>query len=163
MAKSPLSQQVLFIFVLKIKTLEIFIPAATELDALMPAFQAALQGKRKIALYGVMGAGKTTLVRAFCRFLGVKDETSSPTFSLINEYHYQDLAGRDALVHHLDLYRLQSPEEAFDIGLEEVLYDPWYCFIEWPERAESLLPEDVVKIQIEIESPTARKLLILQH
>lgn len=127
----------------------------------MPRLTEILGARRKVALYGNLGAGKTTLVQAFCRRLGVEDNATSPTFSLVNEYRYLDDAGEPALVHHLDLYRLNSPQEALDAGIGELLYDPWYCFIEWPQLIEPFLPEDAVKIQLDILSETARRLLIL--
>ncbi|MCB9314656.1 MAG: tRNA (adenosine(37)-N6)-threonylcarbamoyltransferase complex ATPase subunit type 1 TsaE [Lewinellaceae bacterium] len=141
--------------------LEILINNLAELDAQIPAIAEALAGRRKIALYGNLGSGKTTLVQAFCRWLGVEDSPTSPTFSLINEYGYRDATNQPALVHHLDLYRLNSTQEAFDIGIEEILDDPWYCFIEWPQLVEPMLPDDAAKIQLEILSETARRLLIL--
>ncbi|TNE53988.1 MAG: tRNA (adenosine(37)-N6)-threonylcarbamoyltransferase complex ATPase subunit type 1 TsaE [Bacteroidetes bacterium] len=141
--------------------MEILIHSLSELDDAMPVLADALGSRRKIALYGNLGAGKTTLVQAFCRWLGVEDTPTSPTFSLINEYGYRDTDGKLALVHHLDLYRLKNEQEAFDIGIEEVLYDPWYCFIEWPQVVEAMLPEETVKIQLDILSETARRLLIL--
>jgi tRNA threonylcarbamoyladenosine biosynthesis protein TsaE len=76
--------------------------------------------------------------------LGVKDAMSSPSFSLVNEYH----DAKNNPVYHFDLYRLRSPEEAFDIGLEEYLYSGNYCFIEWPERAGELLPEETIHVTI---------------
>lgn len=127
----------------------------------MPQVFEALAGRRKIALYGEMGAGKTTFTGAFCRQLGVSTTTASPTFSLINEYAYPDAQGQTALIHHLDLYRLKSAQEAFDIGIEEILDDPWYCLIEWPQLVEALLPPDAAKIEIEILDKTRRRILIL--
>jgi len=141
--------------------MELFISSQIALDAAMPALAAALGNRRKIALYGDLGAGKTTLVQAFCRWLGVEDTPTSPTFSLINEYTYRDAGGSPALVHHLDLYRLKNLEEALDIGIEEILHDPWYCFIEWPQVIEPLLPEDTAKIHLDILSETDRRLLLL--
>ena len=126
----------------------------------MPRLLTALAGRRKIALYGDMVAGKTTLVNAFCRFLGVKEHTASPTFSLINEYAYTAEDGAAALIHHLDLYRLRSPQEAYDIGIEDVLEDPWYCLIEWPQLAEPFLPPETASVQIEIISENSRLLRI---
>lgn len=120
----------------------------------------ALAGRRKIALHGEMGAGKTTLVKAICNYLGVRENTTSPTFSLVNQYSYADEKGALALFHHLDLYRLRSMQEALDIGIEELLYDPWYCFIEWPQQVEALLPVDAAKIQLEITGPSTRRLLV---
>jgi len=140
---------------------EIILETPADLKAAMPKLQDALGIRRKVALYGDMGAGKTTLVNAFCTFLGVQEHTSSPTFSLINEYRYVDADGMPSFVHHLDLYRLNRIEELLDIGVEDLLDDPWYCFIEWPQLAEPLLPKDTVKIQLEILSETARRVLIL--
>ncbi len=126
----------------------------------VPWLLTALAGRRKIALYGDMGAGKTSLVKAFCDHLGVRESTASPTFSLVNQYSYVDENGTLALFHHLDLYRLRSPQEAFDIGIEDLLYDPWYCFIEWPQLVVDLLPAETAKVQLEIMDPFTRRLLI---
>jgi len=127
----------------------------------LPWLMEVLAGRRKIALYGDMGAGKTTLVKAFCQYLGVAENTASPTFSLINQYSYPLENGERALFHHLDLYRLRSVQEAFDIGIEDLLYDPWYCWIEWPQLIENLLPMDAVKIQLEVIGPDTRRLIVL--
>ena len=141
--------------------MELLIHSLAELDACIPQVLEALAERRKIALYGDMGAGKTTFVNAFCRYLGVRGNTASPTFSLVNQYRYALPDGSEALFHHLDLYRLRSVQEALDIGLEDLLYDPWYCMIEWPQLAEPLLPEDSAKIQIEITGESSRRILIL--
>lgn len=141
--------------------MEIIIHSLPELDACIPLVLDSLAGRRKIALYGEMGAGKTTFVKAFCRFLGVRETTASPTFSLVNQYHFTEKDGSEALFYHLDLYRLASLKEALDIGIEDLLYDPWYCVIEWPQLAEPILPADAAKIQIEITGETSRRLLIL--
>ena len=141
--------------------MEILLPDPEALRDRVPELLAALGRRRKIALYGDLGAGKTTLVKAICAHLGVQEQTASPTFALINEYSYTDADGRLALIHHLDLYRLRSLAEALDIGVEEVLDGPWYCFIEWPQLVEPLLPADAVKIQLEIIGKTRRRLLIL--
>lgn len=141
--------------------MEINLHSLPELDACVPRVLEALAGRRKIALYGEMGAGKTTFVKAVCRHLGVREVTASPTFSLVNQYSYAEKDGSVALFYHLDLYRLQSLQEALDIGIEDLLYDPWYCVIEWPQLAEPLLPADAAKIQIEITGETSRRLIIL--
>lgn len=141
--------------------MEIRISSLAELDDAMPRLAEALGQRRKVALYGELGAGKTTLVQAFCRWLGMEETATSPTFSLINEYRFADREGHPVLLHHLDLYRLKSEREAFDIGIEELLYDPWYCFIEWPQVVEPMLPDDTAKIHLDILSETARRLLIL--
>jgi tRNA threonylcarbamoyladenosine biosynthesis protein TsaE len=133
-----------------------------DLPALVPQLLETLRGRRKIALYGDMGAGKTTFVKAICRHLGVRENTASPTFSLVNQYSYRQPDGSEALFHHIDLYRLKSAQEAFDIGLEDLLFDPWFCIIEWPQLVDRWLPEDTARVQIEILGETARRIYILQ-
>lgn len=97
-------------------------------------------------LSGNLGAGKTTLIREWCRQLGVTDAVSSPTFSLVNEY----CAGDGQVIYHMDFYRMRHAAEAYDAGLEELLEMPGaLVFIEWPERAEALLPAQRVALRIE--------------
>ena len=90
-----------------------------------------------ILLLGSMGAGKTTLIKALCKELAVVDEVSSPTYSLVNEYETE--AGET--MYHFDLYRLNSPEEALDFGVEEYLESDSICLVEWPEKIINFLPE----------------------
>ena len=132
-----------------------------DLPGIAEALIEALAQRRKVALLGEMGAGKTTFTKALCAVLGVENTTSSPTFSIINEYAYRDKEGRAALFHHLDLYRLKSAQEAFDIGIEDVLYDQWYCVIEWPQVIEDMLPEDCAIVKIEMEDSGARTIQLL--
>ena len=141
--------------------MEWIINSPTELPALVPAILSSLVGRRKIALFGDMGAGKTTLVKAICAYLGVRENTASPTFSLVNQYSYPETDGSISFFHHLDLYRLRSAQEALDIGLEDMLYDPWYCVMEWPQVVENLLPEDTAGVEIEILGETARRIRVL--
>ncbi|MFN0214773.1 MAG: tRNA (adenosine(37)-N6)-threonylcarbamoyltransferase complex ATPase subunit type 1 TsaE [Saprospiraceae bacterium] len=138
--------------------MEWIVKSPDELPALVEPLLKALGARRKIALYGEMGAGKTTLVKAICQYLGVRENTASPTFSLVNQYSYTAPDGSISFFHHLDLYRLRSVQEAFDIGLEDILYDPWYCVIEWPQWAELLLPEDAVSLEIEILGERERRI-----
>lgn len=96
------------------------------------------------ALYGEMGSGKTTLVKQLCAVLGVTDTVTSPTFSLINEYHTEEIGP----VYHFDVYRIKKIEEVMDIGYETYFYSGQYVFIEWPEMITELLPEKYVNIMI---------------
>lgn len=99
---------------------------------------------RVFALYGTMGAGKTTFIKAVCLSLGIRDVTSSPTFSIVNEY----LRDTGEPVFHFDFYRIKDEREAFDLGYEEYFYSGNYCFIEWPEKIEGLLPSETIKVEV---------------
>ena len=103
--------------------------------------------KRVFALYGKMGAGKTTFIQIICRKLGSTDNVTSPTFALINEYR----SGEKGPVYHFDFYRINDMSEAFDLGYEDYFYSGSYCFIEWPEKVEPLLPQDAVTVNIEAD------------
>ena len=100
---------------------------------------------RVFAFYGKMGAGKTTFIKEICRYLGVVDVVTSPTFALINEYMTEE----EASVFHFDFYRIEKIAEAMDIGFEEYVYSGDYCLIEWPEKIAGILPEDMVRVVIE--------------
>ena len=104
--------------------------------------------------YGEMGAGKTTLIKAVCKMLGVHSIMTSPTFSIVNEYEGNN--GR--VFYHFDFYRLKNEDEAYDIGVEEYLDSGRLCFIEWPERIPGLLPVSRFDIHLEIESATLRRI-----
>ncbi len=107
---------------------------------------------RKIfAFYGDMGAGKTTFIHALCDALKVTSTVGSPTFSIINEYSY---AG--GVVYHIDLYRLQHEEEAVRAGVEDCLYSGHLCFVEWPNRAAGLFPDDTVHVYLEAATGETR-------
>ena len=117
------------------------------LDGLPQAAKEVLTwiGNRNVvALYGAMGAGKTTLIKALCSELDVSDQVNSPTFTLINEYK----TAQGYKVWHFDFYRINKIEEAFDLGYEEYFEGNGLCLIEWPELIEALLPQDVVRIYI---------------
>ncbi len=112
----------------------------------------AFPQQRVFAFYGKMGAGKTTFIQSVCRVLGTNDNVTSPTFALINEYKTSDLSS----IFHFDFYRIKNIEEAFDLGYEDYLYSGQYCFIEWPEKIEPLLPEHVVEVNIEVDEDENR-------
>ena len=122
-----------------------------ELSEIAKALLDFANGKKKFALRAEMGAGKTTFVKAFCQLLGVSNETSSPTYALINEYSFPG-----GIIRHADLYRLKSIDEAIDFGIEDYLYDKEYLFIEWPDIITPLLPEDTIFIGIEIDENGSR-------
>ncbi|MGI9530779.1 tRNA (adenosine(37)-N6)-threonylcarbamoyltransferase complex ATPase subunit type 1 TsaE [Lutimonas sp.] len=105
-----------------------------------------------LLFYGAMGSGKTTLIKEISYQLGVEDVTSSPTFSLVNEYH----SAKGDLLYHFDFYRINKEEEAYDMGIEEYLDQDAWCFIEWPEKVENLLPLDSVVIQLTINQDNTR-------
>jgi tRNA threonylcarbamoyladenosine biosynthesis protein TsaE len=131
-----------------------------DLERIIPDIAAALGQRRKVALYGDLGAGKTAFVQAFCRWLGTEERPESPTFSLVNEYTYTDPNGRPAVVRHIDLYRIKNVEEALDLGIEDMLHDSEYCFIEWPQIIEALLPADTARLHIGVVSATKRHLIL---
>ena len=108
------------------------------------------------AFYGDMGAGKTTFIQALCSVLDVEDIVSSPTFSLVNEYRTND----NDLVFHFDFYRIETIDEVYDFGYEEYFYQNCYIFIEWPELIEELLPENAIRIRINVLPDNSRELII---
>jgi tRNA threonylcarbamoyladenosine biosynthesis protein TsaE len=116
----------------------------------------AIGEKKVIALHGEMGAGKTTLVHAVCDFLGVEDAVGSPTFSIINEYS----SAKGRTIRHLDLYRLKDAAEAAAAGVEDCLYSGDLCFVEWPEIAPAIFPEDTVHCYLKIIGNKERMLQI---
>ncbi|MBD8348669.1 MULTISPECIES: tRNA (adenosine(37)-N6)-threonylcarbamoyltransferase complex ATPase subunit type 1 TsaE [unclassified Dysgonomonas] len=127
---------------IEIKSLDTITDAAIE-------FVKQMGDNTVFAFHGEMGAGKTTFIKAICEKLGVTDVINSPTFAIINEYR----ADSGELIYHFDFYRINKEEEAFDFGYEDYFYSGCICFIEWPERIESLLPHDTVHVTVkEIEN-----------
>lgn len=108
-----------------------------------------------ICFHAPMGAGKTTLIKAILKELGAGDTGHSPTFGIVNEYHYQD---GELLAYHFDFYRLNDEMEALDLGLEDYLSRDVWIFIEWPEKIASFLPENACHVHIEIINPKTRLL-----
>ena len=110
--------------------------------------------KRIFAFDGKMGAGKTTFIKHLCEAMGTKDVVNSPTFAIVNVY---EVSSGDE-VYHFDCYRIKDIREAMDFGAEEYLYSGNYCFIEWAEMIDSLLPENTVWVKIEVEENGDRSL-----
>lgn len=134
---------------LKIKSLE-------EINSVAKQFIELVGERRVFAMYGAMGVGKTTFVKAVCEELGVEDTINSPTFAIVNEYH----TAKDKLVYHFDFYRIEDVQEAYDFGYEDYFYSQAMCFIEWPERIETILPNDVVNLNFTEEEDGTRSLQV---
>ncbi|MDP2088377.1 MAG: tRNA (adenosine(37)-N6)-threonylcarbamoyltransferase complex ATPase subunit type 1 TsaE [Flavobacteriaceae bacterium] len=116
--------------------------------------------KSKIITFkGEMGAGKTTLIKELVKILGIDDVTSSPTFSLVNQYQ----SNHNVLVFHFDFYRINKETEAMDMGIEEYFDSGAWCFIEWPEKVKNLLPLNIDEITIEVINDQERTIEILNH
>ena len=107
---------------------------------------------KTILFNGKMGAGKTTLIKEIVKQLGVSDIANSPTFSLVNEY----VSDKDDTIYHFDFYRIENEEEAYDIGIEDYFNSDAWCFIEWGEKVENLLPLDIVTITITVNDNEQR-------
>jgi len=117
-----------------------------------------------ITFNGGLGAGKTTFTSALCALLGVEDSVSSPTFSLINEYHFRDEQGRDRIIYHSDWYRLHDEEEAIQAGIEDMLaQNEGWCIVEWAERAPGLLPAHYLQVDFTIGDDDGRVLNLVRH
>lgn len=136
--------------IIEIQNLESYETAAREFIEMM--------GDRRIfAFYGSMGAGKTTFIKAVCEAMGVEDAINSPTFAIVNEYEDAE----SNTIFHFDFYRIKSIAEVYNMGYEEYLYSNAYCFIEWPELIEELLPEETVKVTIE-EGPEGQRKITME-
>jgi tRNA threonylcarbamoyladenosine biosynthesis protein TsaE len=127
-----------------------------EIESAAKIFLLNTAAYKVIALHGEMGAGKTTFVHAVCNELGVKENISSPTFSIINQY--QTSLGE--IIYHIDLYRIKDEAEATQTGVEDCLYSGNYCFVEWPNRAIAIFPGDTLHAGIVAVNNDTRKLTI---
>ena len=127
------------------KTIEIDIPSLEALPEVARKFIEDIGENRVFVFSAPMGGGKTTFISEVCRQLGVTDDTSSPTFAIINEYRSADSGD---IIYHFDCYRIENPEEAMDMGIEDYLYSGNLCLIEWPDRIEQFLPDDTVIVNL---------------
>jgi tRNA threonylcarbamoyladenosine biosynthesis protein TsaE len=131
------------------------------LDAFAATFWKEVEGASVFAFHGPMGAGKTTLITALCRHRGVPGGMSSPTFSIINQYAFEQ-NGRTGTIYHIDLYRLKDAAEIEGAGVEDCVYSGDPCFVEWPERAPHLFEEGAVKVYVEPLSEGLRRVKIIK-
>ena len=131
----------------------IAIPDLPSIDAAAKDFIAQTQGHDLIAFYAPMGAGKTTFTTAICRALGVEgDAISSPTFSIVNEYRTKD----GESIFHFDFYRINKTSEALDIGFYDYIDSGCLCLMEWPENIEDILPEETLRVCINVGEDGSR-------
>lgn len=139
--------------------MKIEINTLQDLPAAAKTFLEETHNRKVFAFDGQMGAGKTTFIISLLKAMGVEDVEGSPTYSLVNVYG-SAVYGK---IHHFDLYRLNSENEAYDIGIEEMLYGGDYCFIEWPEKISNLLPENTIWVYIRTNNQNERTITIDQY
>jgi tRNA threonylcarbamoyladenosine biosynthesis protein TsaE len=135
---------------------QIHIDSLEELPEAAQTVLEALGDRTVVAFHGEMGAGKTTLISAMLAQMGSTDCVTSPTFALVNQYRTRE----QRTVYHFDFYRINRIEEAYDFGYEEYFYSGNLCLVEWPERIEELLPDDVANLYIRVTGPTSRTIEI---
>ncbi len=141
-------------------TTEILIKTPENLPEAAREFASLMGDETVYAFRGEMGAGKTTFIAALVRELGVSDDmANSPSFAIINEYRSDTTA---ELIYHFDLYRLESVEEALEIGIEDYFDSGALCLLEWPERIEALLPDDTVEVEVRVSPDESRTLVVRQ-
>ena len=134
---------------IKIKSLEGIADAARQ-------FVDAMGENKVFAMFGPMGVGKTTFVKAVCEILGVEDTITSPTFAIVNEYR----TNTGDQIFHFDFYRIRKVEEVYDMGYEDYVFSGAVCFLEWPELIEELLPEDAVRVTLSEEEDGTRTITL---
>lgn len=137
------------------------IPSLEALPEAAKKFVAEMGDDTVFAFYGDMGAGKTTFISALAKALGVEEDvTNSPSFAIINEYRSATTA---ELIYHFDLYRLESLDEAFDIGVEDYFDSGAVCLLEWPERIADILPDDTVRVDLTVDPDTDARTLTISR
>ena len=142
----------------EIKKMELFTVDSLEgLSLPAEALVKLLKQRSVVAFYGEMGVGKTTFIKVVCQHLGVQENVSSPTFAIVNEYSDRNQQS----LYHMDLYRFKHSDELINIGAEEYFYSGNICLIEWPEKAEELLPDERINVWME-ESGDGRRVIKLE-
>ena len=132
--------------------MEFHISSTEQINQVAQQFIAAMGVHKLFAFYGEMGAGKTTFIKALCDELGVIDVVNSPTFAIANDY---ETALGDH-IYHFDFYRLKTPQEALDFGVEDYFYSGRICFMEWPDQIGTLLPTESVRVAITVNADGSR-------
>ena len=132
--------------------MEFHISSTEQINQVAQQFIAAMGGHKLFAFYGEMGAGKTTFIKAWCDELGVIDVVNSPTFAIANDYE-TELGDH---IYHFDFYRLKTPQEALDFGVEDYFYSGHICFMEWPDQIGTLLPTESVRVAITVNADGSR-------
>lgn len=133
--------------------MNIKIESLDKIDEAALDFIRAMGDNTVFAFHGDMGAGKTTFIKAICENLGVSDTINSPTFAIVNEYR----SDSGELIYHFDFYRINKIEEVFDFGYEDYFYSGSLCFIEWPEKVDTLLPKDTVNVYVKVQEDGSRE------
>lgn len=133
--------------------MNIKIESLDKIDEAALEFIRAMGDNTVFAFHGDMGAGKTTFIKAICENLGVSDTINSPTFAIVNEYR----SDSGELIYHFDFYRINKIEEVFDFGYEDYFYSGSLCFIEWPEKVDTLLPKDTVNVYVKVQEDGSRE------
>lgn len=136
---------------------ELKINSLEDINSVAAEFIKLVGDKRIFAMHGAMGVGKTTFVKAICKEMGVQDTINSPTFAIVNEYH----TAKENIIYHFDFYRIDDVQEAYDFGYEDYFYSDAMCFIEWPEKIDSILPNDTVEVHFNEEADGSRSIRIL--
>ena len=132
--------------------MEFHISSTEQINQVAQQFIAAMGGHKLFAFYGEMGAGKTTFIKALCDELGVIDVVNSPTFAIANDYE----TGLGDHIYHFDFYRLKTPQEALDFGVEDYFYSGRIFFMEWPDQIGTLLPTESVRVAITVNADGSR-------
>lgn len=136
---------------------ELKINSLEDINLVAREFLELVGDKRIFAMHGAMGVGKTTFVKAICEEMGVEDTINSPTFAIVNEYH----TAKEDIIFHFDFYRIDDVQEAYDFGYEDYFYSNAMCFIEWPEKIDSILPNNTVEVHFKEEADGSRSIQIL--